>query len=51
MKENTETYSISQVSQMTGVTRNRIRECHGKGYLYDVRWISVGSRGHGFVDT
>jgi transposase len=31
MKRETETYSISQVSQMTGVSKNRIREWHAKG--------------------
>jgi DNA-binding transcriptional MerR regulator len=46
MKEKIETYSISQVSQMTGVTKNRIREWHGKGFLPDVQSISVGSRLH-----
>jgi DNA-binding transcriptional MerR regulator len=46
MKIETETYSISQVSQMTGVSKNRIREWHAKGFLPDVRSISVGSRFH-----
>jgi DNA-binding transcriptional MerR regulator len=46
MKEKIETYSISQVSQMTGVSKNRIREWHGKGFLQDVQSISVGSRLH-----
>jgi len=46
MKQKNETYSISQVSQMTGVSKNRIREWHAKGFLPDVRNISVGSRLH-----
>jgi DNA-binding transcriptional MerR regulator len=46
MEKKAETYSISQVSQMTGVSKNRIREWHGKGYLSEVRWISVGNRRH-----
>ena len=41
-----ETYSISQVSQMTGVSKNRIREWHDKGLLPQVQWIPVGSRNH-----
>ena len=41
-----ETYSISQVSQMTGVSKNRIREWHDKGFLPGVQSISVGSRFH-----
>jgi DNA-binding transcriptional MerR regulator len=41
-----ETYSISQVSQMTGVSKNRIREWHDKGLLPEVEWIPVGSRNH-----
>ena len=41
-----ETHSISQVSQMTGVSKNRIREWHGKGLLPQVEWIPVGSRNH-----
>ena len=46
MKEKIETFSISQVSQMTGVTKNRIREWHAKGFLPGVQSISVGSRLH-----
>jgi DNA-binding transcriptional MerR regulator len=46
MKQKNETFSISQVSDMTGVTKNRIREWHGKGFLPDVQSISVGSRLH-----
>ena len=46
MKQNNETFSISQASQMTGVSKNRIREWHDKGYLPHVQWISVGSRNH-----
>jgi len=41
-----ETYSISQVSERTGVTENRIRDWHEKGFLKDVQQISVGSRLH-----
>ena len=40
------TYSISQVSQMTGVSKNRIREWHSKGLLPQGQWIPVGSRNH-----
>ena len=46
MKERIETYSISQVSEMSGVSKNRIREWHGKGFLPDAHGISVGSRLH-----
>ena len=46
MKEKIKTFSISQVSKMTGVSKNRIREWHDKGYLPQVQWISVGSRNH-----
>lgn len=46
MHKKIETFSISQVSQMTGVTKNRIREWHAKGYLSEVGWISVGNRRH-----
>lgn len=46
MKRETESYSISQVSQMTGVSKNRIREWHAKGFLRDIQQISVGSRLH-----
>jgi DNA-binding transcriptional MerR regulator len=46
MKEKIETFSISQVSQMTGVTKNRIREWHEKGFLPELQQISVGSRLH-----
>ena len=46
MKKENETYSISQVSQMTGVSKNRIREWHDKGFLPGVQSISVGSRFH-----
>ena len=46
MKEKIETFSISQVSQKTGVSKNRIREWHAKGFLPDVQSISVGSRLH-----
>jgi len=40
------TFSISQASEMTGVSKNRIREWHEKGFLPEVLLISVGSRLH-----
>jgi len=40
------TYSITQVSEKTGVSKNRIREWHEKGFLPEVQSISVGSRFH-----
>ena len=40
------TFSISSVSEMTGVSKNRIREWHDKGLLPKVQWIPVGSRNH-----
>ena len=40
------TFSISSVSEMTGVSKNRIREWHEKGFLPGIRSISVGSRLH-----
>jgi DNA-binding transcriptional MerR regulator len=40
------TFSISSVSEMTGVSKNRIREWHDKGLLPQVEWIPVGSRHH-----
>jgi len=40
------TYSISQVSEKTGVTENRIRDWHEKGFLPEIQQISVGSRLH-----
>ena len=40
------TYSISQVSERTGVTENRIRDWHEKGFLPEIQQISVGSRLH-----
>ena len=46
MKKESETYSISKVSQMTGVSKNRIREWHDKGLLPQVQWIPVGGRNH-----
>jgi len=46
MKKENATYSISQVSQMTGVSKNRIREWHSKGLLPQVEWIPVGTRNH-----
>ena len=46
MKKETKTYSISQVSEMAGVSKNRIREWHAKGLLPQVEWIPVGTRNH-----
>jgi DNA-binding transcriptional MerR regulator len=46
MKEKNETFSISQVSETTGVSKNRIREWHDKGLLPQVEWIPVGNRNH-----
>jgi len=46
MNRETETYSISQVSEMSGVSKNRIREWHDKGLLAQVEWIPVGTRNH-----
>jgi len=43
---NPKTYSISEVSQGTGVSKGRIREWHEKGHLPDAYTISVGSRQH-----
>jgi DNA-binding transcriptional MerR regulator len=40
------TFSISSASRMTGVTMNRIRDWHDKGFLPDVQMLSVGSRLH-----
>lgn len=40
------TFSIMQVSEMTGVSQNRIRKWHDKGLLPGVDWIPVGSRHH-----
>ena len=40
------TFSIKQVSEMTGVSKNRIREWQDKGLLPEVQRISVGSREH-----
>jgi DNA-binding transcriptional MerR regulator len=40
------TFSISSVSGMTGVSKNRIREWHDKGLLPQVEWIPVGTRNH-----
>jgi DNA-binding transcriptional MerR regulator len=45
-KTNEQTFSISKVSQETGVTKNRIREWHQKGLLKEVQMISVGKRFH-----
>jgi hypothetical protein len=44
--ETQKTYSITQVSEKTGVSKNRIREWHEKGFLPEVQSISVGSRFH-----
>ena len=46
MNQEYETYSISQASQMTGVSKNRIREWHAKGLLPQVEWTPVGARNH-----
>jgi DNA-binding transcriptional MerR regulator len=46
MKNKIDTYSLSQVSQMTGVSKNRIREWHVKGLLSQVEWIPGGTRDH-----
>ena len=40
------TFSIMQVSEMTGVSQKRIREWHEKGLLPQVDWIPVGTRQH-----
>jgi len=40
------TFSIKQVSEMTGVSKNRIREWADKGLLPGVQRISVGNREH-----
>jgi DNA-binding transcriptional MerR regulator len=45
-KKSEKPFSISQVSESTGVSKNRIREWDDKGYLPDVQRISVGSRHH-----
>jgi DNA-binding transcriptional MerR regulator len=42
----TKTFSITQVSKMSGVSKNRIREWADKGLLAGVQRISVGSREH-----
>jgi DNA-binding transcriptional MerR regulator len=44
--ETHKTFSITQVSEKTGVSKNRIREWHEKGFLPEVQSISVGSRFH-----
>jgi len=45
-KETLRTYSINQASEMTGVSKNRIREWHDKDLLPGVQVISVGTREH-----
>ena len=40
------TFSISSVAEMTGVSKNRIREWHEKGLLPGVQTIAVGTRHH-----
>ena len=45
-QQSQKTYSISQVSKWTGVTENRIRDWHEKGFLPKIQQISVGSRLH-----
>ena len=42
----TKTFSIKQVSDLTGVSQNRIREWHEKELLPEVHWIEVGTRQH-----
>ena len=42
----TKTFSIKQVSDLTGVSQNRIREWHEKELLPGVHWIEVGTRQH-----
>jgi len=44
--ESKTTFSITQVSEKTGVSKNRIREWHEKEFLPEVLLISVGSRLH-----
>ena len=46
MKQKNETFSISSVAEMTGVSKNRIREWHEKKLLPGVQMIAVGSRQH-----
>ena len=46
MTESIETISVAQVSQKTGVSKNKIKEWQAKGFLPGVRSISVGSRFH-----
>lgn len=46
MNKENQTFSISQASQMTGVSKNRIREWHAKSFLPGIQLISVGSRLH-----
>ena len=45
-QQSQKTYCISQVSERTGVTENRIRDWHEKGFLPKIQQISVGSRLH-----
>jgi len=45
-QQSEETFSISQVSEKTGLTENRNRDWHEKGFLPEVQQISVGSRLH-----
>ncbi|MFH1721479.1 MAG: MerR family transcriptional regulator [Candidatus Altiarchaeota archaeon] len=40
------TFSISSVAEMTGVSKNRIREWQEKGLLPGVQTIAVGTRNH-----
>ena len=40
------TFSIMQVSEMTGVSQKCIRDWHEKNLLPHVEWIPVGSRHH-----
>jgi DNA-binding transcriptional MerR regulator len=45
-KEMLKTYSINQATEMTGVSKNRIRDWHDKNLLPGVQVISVGTREH-----
>ena len=40
------TYSIAKVAEMTGVTKNRIRNWCLQGHLPETEWISLGNRQH-----
>ena len=40
-QQSEETFSISQVSERTGVTENRIRDWHEKGFLPEIQQNSL----------